>query len=141
MYSRLLKGFIGPIGDDIPSLLAIMLALSLFFSALTFSFDAYNVKISNFQRLKGSIDIVRVVTQDGIITESLSGLKSRANTTARSYGVDFAMEYLDGSDNASDSKGLYCADHDNWLQFSYLVAAAPISLSDIELKTLKVCVG
>ena len=75
------KGFIGPIGDDLPSLVAVLLALGIFFSSLSFTFNAYNEKIASMNKLKGSIDIARVVTQEGLIIENgnsliaLQGLK------------------------------------------------------------------
>ena len=43
------KGFIGPIGDDLPSVIAVMLALGLFFSSVRYALNAYDQKIDNFQ--------------------------------------------------------------------------------------------
>ncbi|MEM0372792.1 MAG: hypothetical protein QXO69_03085 [archaeon] len=130
----MLKGFIGPLGDDIPSLLAVLLALSLFFSALSFSFNAYNEKVKSFEKLKGAIDISRVVTQDGLITADLATLKNKATPTAMSYGVRFELAFKNGATTGP------CGP--DWLKFVYLVPYAPAGdLNAITLKRLEICVG
>lgn len=135
-----LKAFIGPLGDDIPTLLIIIGGLGLFFASLSFAFEAYNAKTIDFRELKGAIDISRIATQNGLVSEPLSSIREKSIPTANSYGLDFAMEYSDGSDKVGDSNGDYCEEHDNWLRFNFLTAVRTTG-DDIELKTLTVCAG
>lgn len=143
MFMR--KGFIGPIGDDLPSLVTILLALGIFFSSLTFTFNAYNEKIASMNKLKGSIDIARVVTQDGLIIEggsaeiALQDLKDRATPTARSYGLDLELSYIDDIGDRFPKTGDCGTD---WFTFRYLMATVPgEDVRFVELKTLEICVG
>ncbi len=61
------KGFIGPLGDDLPSLIAIMLALTLFFSGLTFSMNVFDQKRERARLMKGALDISRVIIKEKIL--------------------------------------------------------------------------
>ena len=136
MHKHMLKGFIGPLGDDIPSLLIVMLALSLFFAALSYTFDSYDMKVRNFQKLKGAMDIARVVTADGLITRTLSDISLDAKPIAKSYSLNYSIEYTDGSERS----GVDCSTV-NWLVFDYPIAKYDSSTNNILLKTLRVCVG
>lgn len=127
------KGFIGPLGDDLPSVVAIILALSIFFSGLTYALNTYNQKIVGLEVLRGSMDVSRVLTGEGIITEDLDSLHVKADTTARSYGLEFALRYTDGSDSWHTCE-------EDWYVFNYLVATW-LSGEDIELRTLVICIG
>lgn len=128
------KGFIGPLGDDLPSVVAIVLALSIFFAGLAFALNTYNQKIAGLDILKGSMDVGRVITGEGIITENLNSLKSKAETTAHSYGIDFELYF-------ADDPGTKTGDCDpNWYVFNYLVTTW-YKGEDIQLRTLVLCVG
>ena len=129
------KGFIGPLGDDLPSVVAIVLAMGLFFSGLLYAINTYNQKIVGLEVLRGSIDIGRVVTGEGIIIGDLSSLKSKADTTARSAGLNFELYF---ADSPSATQTGQCGD--NWYRFNYLVAYMQ-STSDITLRTLVLCTG
>ena len=118
------KGFIGPIGDDLPSIIAIMLALGLFFSAVIYTMNIYNQKISDMETLKGSIELARVVLDKGILTEINP---PAAAYVAQSYALNYNTSLDDGPSK--------CAD--NSYKFSYLVAS---SLGgDIRLQKLTIC--
>ncbi|MFH1240236.1 MAG: hypothetical protein V1672_03385 [Candidatus Diapherotrites archaeon] len=43
------KGFLGPLGDDLPSLIPLLFALVIFFSAFTSAFNTFDKKNSAFQ--------------------------------------------------------------------------------------------
>ena len=85
MLSRPRKGFIGPIGDDLPSILGIVLALGLFFAGIAYSFDVYNQKMDNLKTMKGAIEITRVITQEVIISDP--HCTPTAQDIAASYGL------------------------------------------------------
>ncbi|MBI5553426.1 MAG: hypothetical protein HY917_01665 [Candidatus Diapherotrites archaeon] len=55
------KGFIGSIGDDLPSLVPILFALLIFFSVFSFSLDAFNSRKLFFDR---QLEITRIA--DGL---------------------------------------------------------------------------
>jgi len=118
------KGFIGPIGDDLPSIIAIMLALGLFFSAVVYTLDTYNQKIADMDALKGSIEIGRVIMDRGILTEVKP---AAANYVKESYGLEYDA-YLDNDQNICE-EGAY--------RFTYLVAA--FDEGSIGLHRLTIC--
>lgn len=131
------KGFIGPIGDDLPSVIAIVLALSIFFSALLFSLNVYNQKIENLDLLKGAIEISRTLTVDGLMPVDWSStqgqsLKDKASVIAASYGLHFNVAY-------KSTSGTSCPDP-RALVFNHLVPAWDGNSDSIELKNMYVCV-
>ena len=44
------RGFIGSIGDDIPSLIPLTFALVIFFAAFAFAFNAFDQKQNDFDQ-------------------------------------------------------------------------------------------
>ena len=114
------RGFIGPIGDDLPSIVAIMLALGLFFSGVLFALNAYNQKLASLDLLKGGLEVSRVVLADGLVLKPLSEyekLGSNADLAAKSYGLAFKL----GFDKKSSSCGK------NSFVMSYFVFTGPSS--------------
>ncbi|MBS3060067.1 MAG: hypothetical protein J4432_01010 [DPANN group archaeon] len=130
------RGFIGPIGDDLPSIIAIMLALTLFFSGLSFALDAYNQKVNSIRIFKGSLEIAKVFVSDGlVIQDELGALKETAKFPAATYGLNFDA----GFPSADFSPQADCSGQDLNYIYSYLVTReTPQSLiPDI----FYVCVG
>ncbi len=135
------KGFIGPLGDDLPSLIAIMLALTLFFSGLTFSMNVFDQKRERARLMKGALDISRVIIKEKILPMQEEKLKTgEANSTADSNNLAFNAGYgEDGVENLephppdalNDNNG--CGN--NSIYFSYLVVK-----EGGDLETLRVCV-
>ena len=124
------KGFIGPIGDDLPSILGIVLALGLFFAGISYSLNAYNQKIDNLKTMKGAIEITRVITKEGFITNvDSSDVKELAESVAKSYGLQYKAVL------GPNMKTVKCAGY----AFTYLVASTS-SESSSGLATLYVCV-
>lgn len=120
------KGFIGPIGDDLPSVIAVMLALGLFFSSVTYALNAYDQKIDNLAVLKGSLEISRIFLGEGLLQQTISSdLMKRADYIAISYGLEYAVGY-----------DISCEDGDYILR--YLVATWDNEES--ELRTLVLCI-
>ena len=53
------KGFLGPIGDDLPSLIPLVFALTIFFYVFTFTWTAFDEKNQSFDR---EIALLRVAS-------------------------------------------------------------------------------
>jgi len=132
------RGFIGPIGDDLPSIIAILLGLSLFFSALSFTLNVYNNKLTAYNILKGTMEIAHKVNEKGVITESASDLMHSAEKIAESYGLDFCIKTKVGNTNGkSCTTGNDC--QTSWLHFKYFTAFE--TSNGIKPGTLEVCAG
>jgi len=129
------KGFIGPLGDDLPSIIAILLALTVFFSGIVYTLNVYNQKIDDMQALKGSVDIAKAILDKGILsgTDQANIDPEEARYVARSYGLKHGV-YLDEDTNGVCPPDTY--------RFSYLVAAytgAGATGADVGLHTLVLC--
>ena len=115
------KGFIGPIGDDLPSLIPLLFGLVMFFSTFTMtfsSFDARNTEFSydvsvmrisrtiqsnsyiynynNFQKLCDNIGLVNVNYVAGISSQA-----AKHGSVSNIFEVEF---FEDGAGNA-----FYCS--------------------------------
>jgi len=124
------KGFIGPIGDDLPSIIALMLAMGLFFSSVIYVINVYNQKIADMDMLKGSIEIGRAVMNKGVLTRDDLDSNPNANYVAKSYSLSYDV-YLESDTNSCSMESL---------RFSYLVAmndAGKIGLHTMMLCTWK----
>lgn len=64
-----IKGFIGPIGDDLPSLIPILFGLAIFFSAFTFAYQAFDVENSHFKYSIKVMDLAKTVKSDSFIAD------------------------------------------------------------------------
>lgn len=125
------RAFIGPIGDDLPSLIAVMLALTLFFSGLTFAMQTFNQKQEKVNLLKGSIDVSRALIKEPVIssTKDFSDDKE-ANAIAENNNLKFHANFISDF-NEDKCKG-------DPLYFSYLVSKK--DSNNINLDTLRICV-
>lgn len=70
------SGFLGPIGDDLPSLIPLTFALILFFSTFTFAFNSFEKRNSYFRDSLSILGIASGLKQDSYIVghESFSNL-------------------------------------------------------------------
>jgi len=121
------KGFIGPIGDDLPSIIALMLAMGLFFSSVVYVINVYNQKIADMDMLKGSIEIGRAVMDKGVLTRDDLDSNPNADYVAKSYNLNYDV-YLESDTNSCSMESL---------RFSYLVAMN--DAGKIELHTMMLC--
>ncbi len=55
------RGYIGPIGDDFPSIFPLLFGLLIFFSSLFMAYSAYQAKDNTVQAMKANIMISRAV--------------------------------------------------------------------------------
>ncbi len=62
------KGFIGPIGDDIPSLIPLLVGLVIFFSTFTVTFNAFEEKNAVFDYDLSVMNIARVLQSNSYVT-------------------------------------------------------------------------
>ena len=142
-----MKGFIGPLGDDIPSIIAILLALSLFFSGITFALNAFSEKSNTISVLKASIEMSRAATSKVILPENIRNngdplavdINNKIKYVAQSYGVEF-NEFRDifYENNGVPQAGASCKIGDYIIK--HLVPTKQPNLSSIELRTLVICV-
>jgi len=139
-----MKGFVGPIGDDLPSLIAIMLALTLFFAGLTFAMRTFNRKQRDVTLMKGSLDVSRAIIQEPVLeqgidlTEDSTEAKSIARNNqlafnAKFKGEDFGDAFVPGGNNVDD-----CGE--DALYFSFLVAREEGDDKSAMLAPVSVCV-
>ncbi len=62
------RGFIGPLGDDIPSLFPIIFGILLFIGALAYASNALAVKSSALDVRKAAVELAYLVTERGELT-------------------------------------------------------------------------
>ncbi|PIU22589.1 MAG: hypothetical protein COT14_00330, partial [Candidatus Diapherotrites archaeon CG08_land_8_20_14_0_20_30_16] len=70
------RGFIGSIGDDLPSLIPLFFALMIFFTALAFAFTTINEKNATINTYLDSLTIAKTALSDG----SFASLSEFQNT-------------------------------------------------------------
>ena len=73
------KGFIGPIGDDLPSLVPILIALTVFFAAFALTLQVYGERNARFDSDLGVLQVVRTLRSDNYIG-SVEEFKELCNT-------------------------------------------------------------
>ena len=61
------KGFIGSIGDDLPSLIPLLLALTIFFMAFTYTWNVYDARKAAFDADLSALTIGRVLKSNSYI--------------------------------------------------------------------------
>lgn len=61
------KGYLGPIGDDIPSLIPILVGLVTFFAAFTFTLNEYNARTASFNADRDTLVIANALKGDSYI--------------------------------------------------------------------------
>ncbi|MBT4192620.1 MAG: hypothetical protein HOE11_04895 [Candidatus Diapherotrites archaeon] len=66
------KGFIGPIGDDLPSLVPIMISLLLFFSIFSLTLNIYDTQNIAIRKQITMISVARSLKGDSLITDYTS---------------------------------------------------------------------
>ena len=63
------KAFIGPIGDDIPSLIPIVFALTIFFASFNAALSTFDKKNNGFADDFYALKIARVLRSNGYIVD------------------------------------------------------------------------
>jgi hypothetical protein len=96
------KGFIGSIGDDLPSLIPLFFALMLFFGALAFAFTTINERNSLINTYIDSLTIAKNALSDGSFAD-LNEFKATQNNIVTMSNYIFGLIYLPS--NKSDQEG------------------------------------
>jgi hypothetical protein len=97
------KGFIGPIGDDLPSLIPIVVSLLLFFTIFAITLNSYSSKNSEIAKQTVMISASREMKGDSIIL-SYEQFKDRCDRLKlKYYPYNFMMAvYPTGGINSSE---------------------------------------
>ncbi len=98
-----MKGFIGPIGDDLPSLVPIVVSLLLFFTTFTLALNTYNTKNALLNQQTEMTSVARELKGDSLILgvdwfeEKCKSLKMKRypnNFIAAIYDSDVDMSVI-----------------------------------------------
>jgi len=65
---RMQKGFLGPIGDDLPSLIPLLFALTIFFSVFYFALTEFTSKASSFDNDVAVVQISNALRGTGLVS-------------------------------------------------------------------------
>ncbi len=135
------KGFIGPVGDDIPTILIIVMAITLFFAGFGYALQLYSEKNERLMMLKASLDISRALLRSTVLPENpmdpkYSGHK-QASLLAQSYGVKFSAVYKE--ENFDPAADCHVPPGRDVTVMSFLTARKDAD-GNIVLDTLRVCV-
>ena len=129
------KGFIGPISDDLPSLIIIFTGLLVFFTSMNYAFFLYNQKVHQFYVHKGALHISRTILSRGVLPEDYDVLENIGRPVAEKYGLEFVVRYGDpGGDLPPD-----CDDPD-YPYYIYSFPAPVLESGQVVVKTVYVCV-
>ncbi len=105
------KGFLGPIGDDLPSLIPLLFALVIFFSTFTFAFKVFDDRNQDFDDDLTVLRISRVLKTNGYINSfenfeelcqslGITHLNFRAGlTNAETAREQYINDYLGGNES------------------------------------------
>ena len=72
------RGFIGPIGDDLPSLIPILFGLVIFFSVFTFAFDSFDKGNQAFKLELDGLNIARQMRGSSFVSGYCNALPSES---------------------------------------------------------------
>lgn len=61
------KGFVGPIGDDLPSLIPLTIALLIFFGGFAFAFNSFEEKKAEFDQRLLLLNIGKILKGDNLL--------------------------------------------------------------------------
>lgn len=90
-FPRCEKGFIGPIGDDLPSLVPIVVALLLFFSIFALTLNTYNTKNDEIRKQTEMTSVARELKGDSLILDSASFAQKCEALKLKKYPYNFMV--------------------------------------------------
>lgn len=93
------KGFIGAIGDDLPSLIPIIFALVLFFAVFGYSLDVFHQKTDFMQMKLSGLQIASTIKQNSLLSGEHGFLRGCSKVTQREY--NYVAVLLRGLDDDS----------------------------------------
>ncbi|MFH0835600.1 MAG: hypothetical protein V1834_00365 [Candidatus Micrarchaeota archaeon] len=103
------KAFVGPLGDDIPSIFPIIAGVLLFFSTVYYASSLIDARNEYLEKRKAALDLSYVLTEKGFLsTEDFQVLcDSRLRTAGTTFGVKF-IAFVDVEE--TDCSGIYSPD-------------------------------
>ena len=83
------KGFLGPIGDDLPSLVPLIFALIIFFSTFTYAMNSMDSRNDDFDADLATLNIARIMRSNGYITgmDDFKRLCGMINVSGMNYEI------------------------------------------------------
>ncbi len=87
------KGFLGPIGDDLPSLIPLLFALVIFFSAFTFTFNVYQNNLASFSNDVSLLTISNILKKDSYL-RNYSEFKNACGELKGISGINYKAMIL-----------------------------------------------
>jgi hypothetical protein len=87
------KGFLGPIGDDLPSLIPIVFALTMFFYVFTFAWNTFDEKNRAFDTEISILRLASVLKANSYIPNH-AVFAERCNTAKSQRGIRFKAGLL-----------------------------------------------
>ncbi len=113
-----MKGFIGPIGDDMPSLIPVIVALIIFFTTFTTTFQVFEQGNTRFDRTIKILKISNELRGDKYLNEAAeftrlcdnvtaSGVNFKAGLVDLRMGASQPFEEFDLEEFVNDEKGIY----------------------------------
>ncbi|MDD5163662.1 MAG: hypothetical protein PHD95_05655 [Candidatus ainarchaeum sp.] len=93
------KGFLGPIGDDLPSLIPLVFALIIFFYSFTFAWNAFDQKNRFFDDSKDVLDLASIMRGNSYVAGFDSFKESCANAQSGVKRIKFVVGLVELSSN------------------------------------------
>src|SRR3989344_5355362 len=90
------KGFLGPIGDDLPSLIPLVFALIMFFYAFTFAWNTFDKKNENFNDSKDILDLAYIMKGNSYIGISSGGIDKFAENCGKAKNGASRIKFFVG---------------------------------------------
>jgi len=99
------RGFIGPIGDDIPSIFPIIMGIILFIATLIYANNEFSSKNAAINLRKAGLDIAYIVIEKGYVNQGGfdETCKDLIIPSAKKNNVFFAVMLRDCTDDPSES--------------------------------------
>ena len=144
-----IKGFLGPIGDDLPSLIPILFGLAIFFSSFTFAYQAFDAENANFKYAINAMDLAKTVKSDSFIS-GYADFKNSCNNisvSGISYKVLLFRDFIEIKNNfggnplSMDTYGIVTGATLEGIEDQVIIQAdqAEISGVDTDFKTSYIC--
>ncbi len=92
------KGFIGPIGDDLPSLIPILFGLLIFFSSFSSTFSSFDSKNRDFASDLSVMEISRVLQSNSYIfsKKNFDDLCKQVGNVGLSFVAGISSDAIEG---------------------------------------------
>ncbi len=130
------RGYLGPIGDDIPSLIPIIVGMITFFAAFTFTLNEYNQRSSSFAADRDTLIIANSLKGDSYLSSftefdtACKGLRVRGLRYAAAVveSTQWNKILMDAAQNPDEHQLSFAADHVFAVNNSPLVCASGIDI-------------